>query len=288
MTLTPLQVFVTGASGFIGRHVVNALLARGHEVTAITRDPLRLAGASVGSRLRVIEADPFASEFRLPMAQGSCLIHLAWPHLDDYRSPAHFEMALPSSRELVRAAVAAGVEQAIVAGSCLEYGLLEGELAVSRPCCPVTAYGLAKLQLLQQLQILAPACGLNFQWVRFFYLHGPGQSSRTLMGQLEAAIARGDSTFPMSQGEQLRDYLDVRVAAQTVVRLLETRSSGVFNVCSGKPISVRRLVEERLRSAGCAMTLDLGRYRVPSHEPLAFWGQPSLPLAVAAPEQWEI
>jgi dTDP-6-deoxy-L-talose 4-dehydrogenase (NAD+) len=274
------HVFVTGATGFVGRQVVPLLLAAGCRVTAISRDPAGVRSLPGGSAVAVIEADPFAADVRFPRQPGAVLVHLAWPHLDDYRNPAHFLEALPASRRLILAAVAAGVTQVSVAGTCLEYGLVHGEVQVEHPCAPTTAYGLAKLQLLQQLEmLLGDAPEARLQWLRLFYLHGPGQPARTLMGQLEAAIARGDACFPMSLGEQLRDYLDVREAAADLVTLVQSGRAGRFHVCSGRPISVRRLVETRLRAAGVRMELELGRHPLAPHEALAFWGRPSLPRA---------
>jgi len=272
------HVLVTGGTGFVGRHVVTGLLKAGYRVTVVSRDRSKAASIPGGAALNVLEADPFAGDFRFPDSPGAMFVHLAWPHLDDYRNPAHFTEALPASRRLVQAAVAAGVNQVTVAGTCLEYGMLSGEIAIDQPCLPISAYGLGKLQLLQQLELLLGASGtVTLQWVRLFYLHGPGQPPRTLMGQLEAAIARGDACFPMSLGEQLRDYLDIRAAAGDFVDIVRSGRPGLHHVCSGRPISVRRLVEMRIRSAGVGMDLELGRYPLPAHEPLAFWGKRSLP-----------
>jgi nucleoside-diphosphate-sugar epimerase len=282
------HVLVTGATGFVGRHVVAALVTAGCRVTAISRDRRRVREVLGGLVVEVLEDDPFSKHFRFPQSPGAILVHLAWPHLDDYRNPAHFTDALPASRRLVEAAAGAGVSQICVAGTCLEYGLVNGEIDPEQACAPVTAYGLAKLQLLQQLQrLFESSTSPVLQWIRLFYLHGPGQPPRTLMGQLEGAIARGDERFAMSLGEQLRDYLDVREAAQQFVDLLSGGRSGVYHACSGRPISVRRLVESRIAQSGVTMRLELGRFPLPAHEPLAFWGRRSL-AAAAEPGVQEV
>jgi dTDP-6-deoxy-L-talose 4-dehydrogenase (NAD+) len=64
---------------------------------------------------------------------------------------------------------------------------------------------------------------------------------------------------------------------------LQTRYDGIFNICSGQPISVRRLVEEHITAKKGRLHLNLGVHSYPDHEPMAFWGDPArLRLAAAA------
>jgi len=77
----------------------------------------------------------------------------------------------------------------------------------------------------------------------------------------------------MSGGEQLRDYLAVETMAERLVQLATMAvNPGVVNVCSGEPVSVRRLVDGWLATNSWNIALELGRYEYPAHEPLAFWG----------------
>ena len=113
-------------------------------------------------------------------------------------------------------------------------------------------------------------------WARLFYLHGEGQAETALWPQLRRAVESGAATFPMSGGEQLRDYLPVEQAADHLVALaLQRRGHGIVNVCSGVPVSVRSLVEGWLAANAWTIALDLGRYPYPAHEPMAFWGDAS-------------
>jgi len=79
----------------------------------------------------------------------------------------------------------------------------------------------------------------------------------------------------MSEGEQLRDFLPVSDMADFAVNLaLKQADAGIVNICSGKPISVRGLVEQWLTESGSTMKLNLGHYPYPDYEPMAFWGNP--------------
>jgi dTDP-6-deoxy-L-talose 4-dehydrogenase (NAD+) len=78
----------------------------------------------------------------------------------------------------------------------------------------------------------------------------------------------------MSAGEQLRDFLPIEIAAGYLAAIAQQRDfNGVINCASGQPVSVRALVEQRLRERGAALHLNLGHYPYPSHEPLAFWAE---------------
>jgi dTDP-6-deoxy-L-talose 4-dehydrogenase (NAD+) len=104
-------------------------------------------------------------------------------------------------------------------------------------------------------------------------MYGEGQAETSLLSQLKRAVERNESRFAMSGGEQLRDFLPAEdVAASLVTLALRQADVGVVNVCSGKPLSVRALVEWWMQESGWNIELDLGHYDYPDYEPMAFWG----------------
>lgn len=105
------------------------------------------------------------------------------------------------------------------------------------------------------------------------FVYSPGQNPKSLLSQLDAAIDRGDPVFRMSGGEQLRDYLTVEEVARRIVLVSgHPECQGIINCCSGRPVSVRRLVEEHISRKGADIELELGYYPYPEYEPMAFWG----------------
>jgi dTDP-6-deoxy-L-talose 4-dehydrogenase (NAD+) len=142
---------------------------------------------------------------------------------------------------------------------------------------PANPYAYAKAALHQQLQFLQTTHPFKLTWARLFYLYGQGQAATSLYTQLQQAITRSDSIFNMSGGEQLRDYLPVEVAAQQLVQLaINQDARDAVNICSGRPVSVRRLVEQWLNEKNYDMRLNLGYYPYPDYEPMAFWGDKPL------------
>jgi nucleoside-diphosphate-sugar epimerase len=267
-------VAVTGATGFIGRHVL-AELAR-HPVDVVALGRPASAGALGADRVHFVPLDIHEAQSRTFAESGrpDALIHLAWGGLPNYRSLHHIEQELPAQYRFLSELVQAGLPTLVVAGTCFEYGMQSGALDESMDARPANPYGFAKNTLRQQLDFLRAVHPFRMSWARLFYLHGAGQAASSLVPQLERAVARGDKVFPMSGGEQLRDYLPVEEIARSLVALaLGGADAGVVNVCSGEPVSVRRFVERVLAERGFDIALDLGVYPYPDYEPFAFWGR---------------
>lgn len=267
-----MKVAVVGASGFLGRHVLATLAARGVETVATSRSGA-VAHAQPGQRPMALDsADPPADPFAA-LGRPDVVIHLAWGGLQNYRGLHHFETELPTHYRLLAALVRGGLSRLVVSGTCFEYGMASGALHEELQPAPANPYGFAKNALREQLGYLQAQTGFALAWARLFYLYGEGQGARSLHAQLRAAVAAGERLFPMSGGEQLRDFLDVREAARLLVALaLQAGDVGIVNLCSGRPVSVRGLVERWIRENGWDIAPDLGRYPYPDYEPFAFWG----------------
>lgn len=268
-------VLVTGATGFVGRHLVAELLARGHRVRAVARDMDRARAMPWFDAVDFRGVDLHADTLDVPAltADVDTLVHLAWPGLPAYDQLFHFERNLPAAYDFIKRAVQAGVARVQVTGTCFEYGLQSGMLGEDCLPQPANPYGLAKHTLHRFLQALRLSMPFELQWARLFYLHGEGQNPRSLLASLDRAIDDGATSFPMSGGEQLRDYLPVERAATYLAALLEHPTfDGVVNCCSGRPRSVRALVEAHLAERGASISLRLGEFGYSPHEPMAFWG----------------
>ncbi|WP_223487781.1 NAD-dependent epimerase/dehydratase family protein [Pseudomonas sp. A-RE-19] len=270
-----MKVLVTGATGFVGRHLIAALLARGCEVRAVARNAETAAQLPWINAVEFVAADIHAADLDLAaLTDGvDALAHLAWPGLPNYQALFHVEHNLMADYRFIKGAVEAGVPQVLVTGTCFEYGLQSGPLSEQTEARPSNPYGLAKNTLRLFLENLQRQQPFTLQWARLFYLHGQGQNPNSLLAALDRAIEAGDDSFNMSAGEQLRDYLAIDTAAGYLAAILQQREfDGVINCSSGQPISVRALVEQRLRERGASIRLNLGHYPYPTHEPMAFWG----------------
>lgn len=269
----PIKIALTGAGGFIGQYVVSELLDRNVSVTVVGRDVSKLV--QYEGRAQIVQLDlKNASEgvFK-DLNSPDILLHLAWNGLPNYRALYHYEEELACQYKFLKIMIEEGLNNLLVTGTCFEYGMQSGALAESLDTCPDNPYGFAKDTLRKQLMFLKQSLAFNITWARLFYMYGEGQSSNSLLSQLQRAVVTGDKAFSMSGGEQLRDYLPVTEVARLLVELaMSQKDCGVINICSGKPSSVRGVVEQWLEKNQWQIELNLGCYPYPNYEPMAFWG----------------
>jgi nucleoside-diphosphate-sugar epimerase len=275
------RVLVTGATGFIGNHVIAKLLDQGIEVIATSSDYRKAQNFSWFSKveycpLNLKDFHPSVNYYEF-FHRPDKIIHLAWEGLPNYKSLFHFEENLPAHYYFLKNLVQNGLTDITVTGTCFEYGMQEGCLNETYDTKPVTAYGLAKDTLRKFLQELQKQIPFYLKWPRLFYLYGSGQHPNSILPQLEKALEKGDQHFNMSGGRQLRDYLDVEKAASYLVQIsLQTATTGVINCSSGSPVSVLQLVEDYLKKQNKKIHLNTGYYPYPDYEPMEFWGDNSI------------
>jgi nucleoside-diphosphate-sugar epimerase len=273
-----MRVLITGATGFIGQHVLEQLATKPIELVAIVRniqsaDRLK----ELHPTIKLVHADILNLQndsLYVQCDKPDAILHLAWGGLPNYDSLHHIEKELPAHYQFIRHMVRCGVKTVMVAGTCFEYGMQQGCLDETLSSQPSNAYGFAKDSLRKQLGYLQQEVAFNLIWPRFFYMYGSGQSQSSLYTLLIQAIKNQDKVFNMSGGEQLRDFLPVGKIAQYLIDLLSLEKDiGIVNVCDGQPISVRRFVENIVEKNHAEIDLNLGYYPYPKYEPMAFWGR---------------
>jgi len=276
-----MRVAITGATGFVGRSVLAELDARSIETIAVVRP----SSDSMQEKLDcdTVEFDLYdapSDAFEL-MGRPDILIHLAWSGLPNYKSLHHFEQELPNQYRFLKSMIESGLQSLVVAGTCFEYGMQSGPQNEDATVHPSNPYGFAKDALRCQLEFLKKTNSYQLAWARLFYLFGEGQAESSLLPQLRLAAEGGEKKFNLSGGEQLRDYLSVADVASYLVSIsLLEQDVGIVNVCSGTPISIRKVVEGWIEENAWSIKLNLGYYPYPDYEPMAFWGDPKKLLSL--------
>ena len=269
-----MKIAVTGASGFIGRHLLPILIKNGHEVIAVVRDKNKVADLDLGCLVVEHVIGTEKNDIFTKLGKPDVLLHLAWSGLPNYKSLHHIDVELPTHYHFIKLMAESGVKHIAVIGTCFEYGMQSGELHEELETRPNNPYGYAKDALRKQLQFLQNENNFNLIWMRLFYMYGEDQPDNTLYSQLRQAASRGEAMFNMSGGEQLRDYLHIDEVVKKIAELTCMKKDvGIVNVCSGVPISVRRLVEQWMKENEWNIELNFGYYPYPDYEPLAFWGK---------------
>jgi len=270
-----VHILVTGATGFIGRHLMQLLMNKGHQVSVVVRNPFHTEAMPWLEKARIFTCDlyqPVDHPFE-QFGNPDAVIHLAWAGLPHYKEQFHLSENLPANRNFLQAMIEGGLRHLIVSGTCYEYGMQSGCLSEDMTAQPVNSYGQAKNALRKSLQDLQQMHNFTLQWCRLFYMHGEGQNPHSLLAQLDSHIDSGAYAFNMSGGEQLRDYLPVEEVARRLLVLLDhPQCNGIVNVCSENPITVLSLVQQHLSKKKAKINLNIGYYPYPEQEPMAFWG----------------
>lgn len=271
-----MRILVTGATGFIGRNVVDYLCENTvNEIFVLTRNLNNVKDKLWCSKVTILIGD---IGVQIPnwfdyLQKPDIVLHLAWSKLPNYTESFHLTENLPNDIKFLENLIMNGLKSLVVLGTCFEYGLQEGELSENLPTFPSNPYSIAKDTLRRYLEVITKKYNLNFKWLRLFYTFGEDQNSNSIISQLKKAINNGESEFRMSGGEQFRDYLHVTKVSEIICNLaLDLNSQGVFNVCSGKPIKLKDFIISYLENNKLRINLLLGFFPYSSLEPMNFWG----------------
>ena len=270
-----MKVAVSGATGFVGRYIIAELEKRSITPILLVRPSSILSLSNKNNTIIPIDLYSYSEDSNLfdYIGRPDLLIHCAWSGLPHYNSCHHFENELPIQYRFIANLIKNGLKNLLVTGTCFEYGMQSGELSEEMIAKPNNPYGYAKTALFEQLKYFQKFHHFNLTWARLFYVYGEGQSKNSLFSQLGQAVYNRELTFNMSGGEQLRDYLHISEIAFLIVSLaLQQKDNNIVNICSGKPISIRTIVENWIAERNWKIEINLGYYPYPDYEPMAFWG----------------
>ena len=246
-----MRAVVTGGAGFIGSHVVDALLARGDEVTVI--DDL-----SSGRREFVNEAATLVvHDIRKPFAADADVVYHLAAQADVGTSMEQpgFDASVNvvGTVNALEAARASGARFVFSSTGGAIYGDVERPAPEDAERRPLSAYGIAKLAAETYVEGWTRIYGSSQVVLRFANVYGPRQSA-ALEGGVVAIfmerLARGEETLVYGDGEQSRDFVYVGDVVDAVLAG-GGADGGTFNVGTGIETTVNDL--HRL----CAQTLGV-------------------------------
>ncbi len=267
-----MKVLVTGAAGYIGRHVVARLLDLGHEVLASDISPKGIDG-----RARYCDAPIFGAAEDLFEKLGSpdACIHLAWRNGFVHNAPNHMR-DLSGHVQFCQTMMESGLRTLSVMGSMHEVGYWEGAIDENTPCNPLSQYGVAKNALRQSLLLTAQQTPCSLRWLRAFYITGDEARSSSIFAKIIAAAAEGKKEFPFTSGRNKCDFIDVdELAKMIVAATLQNEIEGVINVCTGEPVSLGERVERFIRENALDIRLRYGAYPDRPYDSPGVWGDAS-------------
>lgn len=253
-----MRVLVLGGAGFVGRHVVEALLRDGHDVLASDQAPDPYAGKVPYAQADLLEEGAAA---RL-VQDKEAVVHLAaHPLGPSVQQPLlNARVNIEGTLRVLDAARAAGARSVVFASASSLVGeVLRDPVDEAHPATPKTPYGVAKLAVEQYLRVYGELYGLSWLAFRFFNVYGPGQlpASRALVPLVYERLASGRPVTVFGDGSSVRDYVYVGDVAGFFAQALRGPAPNeVLNMGTGRGATVLDVARAGARVLGVEARFD--------------------------------
>ena len=263
------KILVTGAGGYIGQHVVKALLDKG---AAVIATDIRLD--DVDDRATKIQKNIFEENENIFTEMGSpdvCL-HMAWRDGFIHNSEKHIE-DLDSHYKFISNMMKGGLKQIAVMGSMHEVGYYEGAIDENTPTNPLSLYGIAKNTLRQLTFLLGKNENVIVQWIRGFYIFGDDLKNNSTFKKIVEAEQEGKTEFPFTSGKNKYDFLSIYDMADQIAEIvLQDKINGIINSCTGQPMTLAEKVESFIKENNFKIKLKYGAYPDRPYDSPGIWG----------------
>lgn len=264
-----MKILITGAAGYIGRHVVKTCLEHGHEVYVSD-----FAYKGIDERAIRVEESIFTGDKDIyeKMNKPDVLIHMAWRDGFVHNSPAHMR-DLSSHITFLENMIDGGLKYLTVMGSMHEVGYWEGAIDENTPCNPMSMYGIAKNALRQALMLYVKDKDVKLHWLRAYYIYGDDARGSSIFAKLYQAAEDGKTEFPFTTGKNQYDFIHIdELAEQIMWSSIQSKHNGIINVCTGFPISLADKVEAYIKEHHMNIKLKYGAFPDRPYDSPGVWG----------------
>lgn len=260
------MILVTGATGFLGSHIVRTLVGKGYDIAAAYRPRSnRWRLTDPPCKVQWVELDlAVRSTVRsaLQAIHPEIVIHCAayGMNYDEQSFDEGVKINISGTHLLFQESAAAGVQRFIHSGSCFEYGNKTLPVSEEDVLEPISMYGVTKAASTLLVMQLSRALALPSVVVRPFGIYGLADRTDKFVPRIIRACLTKRS-IELSGGEQIREYTFITDAVDVYVRLVEAEefpAREILNLAGGHPVPLRRIGEIIARLMGGQNTLNWG------------------------------
>ena len=269
------KVLVTGAGGYIGRHVVEFLNAK-NDFVVYSCDISPHSNLTSNHIVKNILDEAKSETLYEDLGKPDVIIHLAWQDGFKHNADSHLDN-LSKHFDFLRNMVDSGCKNISIMGTMHEVGYWEGEINADTPCKPLSMYGIAKNALRQAIMNYVEGKDVSLKWLRAYYITGDDRYNNSIFAKILQMAEEGKKTFPFTDGKNKYDFIDVNeLAKQISLASIQTEVSGIINVCSGQPVSLKDKVESFIKEKGLDIRPEYGVYPSRKYDSPAIWGDAGL------------
>jgi len=262
------KVFVTGATGLIGKELWSPLTQAGFEVYALAIEE-NLPQIPNIHWLRGNLFDPKSVAELMAQIRPTHLLNMAWATTGDYQiSNINFDF-LCAGIQLMKAFAANGGQRIVFAGTCLEYAPQNKPIKETDPIQPPVPYALCKQLLYRATESFCKQNNLSFACGRIFYVYGKNEAPTRLTASIINSL-KADKTVSINYSQLTKDYMYTKDIAGAFTALLDSSVQGAVNICTGQGVSLAEYATKIAKLLGKEHLLDLKT--LPTNQPLQIVG----------------
>ncbi len=262
------KLFLTGATGLIGKELYKPLIENGFEVYALTIDDVTPQIPNFTWLKGNLFDDAKLADF-FAQIHPEYLLNMAWCTSGDYQtSNLNFDF-VRAGLSLLDNFAANGGKRAVFAGTCLEYAPKNTPIKESDILSPSCIYAYCKHALHILAEQFCLKNNISFAYGRIFYVYGKNEHPKRLTASIINRLKEGEKV-QINHAQLKKDYLYTKDIASAFVKLLNCEVTGSVNICSGKEISLEQFARAIASRLGKENLLNL--CNLPTDQPLSIVG----------------
>lgn len=271
-----MKILVTGATGFLGSHIVEGLIGSRNEIIATCRKSSKRDELPFYQSIIWVETDQYGWENVIQSFAPEIIIHAAWSGVNSIsRDNKDIQLSnISFTDQLLDLGKKCKIRKFISLGSQAEYGEFSEKINELYPVNPITSYGHVKLSVLKTVQEYCEKHHIEWYWLRVFSIFGERESDLWLIPKLINNILTNKKSMDFTPCEQEYAYLYVRDFANIVKKIVESVNPcpGVYNISSNSAIKLSKLLNMIRDKIDPNFKLNFGVIPYRSNQPMHIEG----------------